>query len=90
MIKKLIYLVKRFFEHDVVHTDLNIHNIMLSESGEVYLIDFDKCRQTLLRQAHKDAMLSRLKRSFLKEKRKNPQLNFKEQDFSLIKKTALS
>ena len=82
--------LKRFFEHDVVHTDLNIHNIMLSQSGEVYLIDFDKCRQTLLRQAHKDAMLSRLNRSFLKEKKKNPNLYFKESDFSLIKDMALS
>lgn len=82
--------LKRFFGYDVVHTDLNIHNILLNNEGEVFLIDFDKCRQTLLRQAHKDAMLSRLERSFNKEMRLNPQLHFKASDFALIKEHALS
>ena len=73
----------------LVYNDLHFDNFIY-DGEKLYLIDFDKCRQTLLRQAHKDAMLSRLNRSFLKEKKKNPNLYFKESDFSLIKDMALS
>lgn len=82
-------VLRRFFAHDVVHTDLNIHNILLSSTGKVSLIDFDRCRQTLLREAHKKAMLERLERSFAKEMRKDPKLHFKVGDFEVIKRHAL-
>lgn len=77
-----------FFAHGVIHTDLNVHNIMLTRD-QVYLIDFDKCYRTAIRQSHKEAMLSRLKRSFVKELQKDPAFYFREQDFNLIKKAAL-
>ncbi|MGN0902095.1 MAG: 3-deoxy-D-manno-octulosonic acid kinase, partial [Succinivibrio sp.] len=35
--------IRSFFEKDIMHTDLNIRNILINDQREVYLIDFDKC-----------------------------------------------
>ncbi len=82
--------LKRFFKYDVVHTDLNVHNILLGPGGKISIIDFDKCKQTMLRSAHKMAMLQRLQRSFEKEKRLDPGFHYNSADFEIIKSRALS
>ncbi|HEY1772170.1 MAG TPA: 3-deoxy-D-manno-octulosonic acid kinase [Gammaproteobacteria bacterium] len=54
--------LRRFHDAGVCHADLNAHNILLDESGRVYLIDFDRG----IRRgagAWRGANLSRLKRS---------------------------
>ncbi len=50
----------------VNHTDLNIHNILIDDQQQVWIIDFDKCYQQS-GEAWKQGNLDRLKRSFVKE-----------------------
>jgi len=60
--------IAKFHKHQIYHHDLNIHNIMLDAQDKTWLIDFDKCG---IRQGNKwkQSNMSRLKRSFEKEKR---------------------
>ncbi len=58
-----------FFVAHVWHSDLNLRNILLTDSGKCYVIDFDKCECRKKFGAHEvEQMLSRLERSFAKEK----------------------
>ncbi|GHB70718.1 3-deoxy-D-manno-octulosonic acid kinase [Psychrosphaera saromensis] len=76
--------IKRFHQARVCHSDLNIHNIMIDNSGKVFLIDFDRCE---FREPEfnapaifwQQANLNRLLRSLRKEKDKaeNPTINKK-------------
>lgn len=50
----------------VCHTDLNIHNILLNDKGQFWLIDFDKCYQSK-GDKWKPSNLERLQRSLRKE-----------------------
>ncbi len=36
--------IRRFHDEDVDHVDLNANNILVTESGAAWLIDFDRCR----------------------------------------------
>lgn len=69
-------LIRQLHLHQVHHSDLNIHNILLEpETGKFWLIDFDKCR---IEQGDswKQSNLERLLRSFRKEQtRLNIQFN---------------
>lgn len=83
--------LKRFFDEGVLHTDLNIRNILLDNKGDVYVIDFDKCKIIDLGRQDKEAMLARLLRSFNKEVRITANAAyFKESDFALLKEAALA
>jgi 3-deoxy-D-manno-octulosonic acid kinase len=57
--------IRRFHDLGVCHADLNAHNILLSEDGAVYLIDFDRAA---LRKPGiwSDGNLVRLRRSLEK------------------------
>lgn len=59
----------KFAKAKVVHSDLNIRNILLNEKNECFFIDFDHCG-TKEQFANSDikAMLSRIERSLNKEK----------------------
>ncbi len=59
-------LVRQLHDAGVCHTDLNIHNILLDNEGQFWLIDFDKCGRRD-GDSWKAANLSRLQRSFNKE-----------------------
>ena len=37
--------VARFHQHNIYHSDLNAHNILIDSENNVFLIDFDKCEQ---------------------------------------------
>ncbi len=66
----------------VNHTDLNIHNILIDDQEQVWIIDFDKCCQ----QEHgewKKQNLDRLKRSFIKEQLKQ-RVFWQESDFAYL------
>lgn len=73
-------LVARFHRHQVWHSDLNCHNILLDANGQFYLIDFDKCG---IRQGEqwKAQTLQRLLRSLRKEAGKYPTFAFAESDW---------
>ncbi|MCR5084510.1 MAG: 3-deoxy-D-manno-octulosonic acid kinase [Succinivibrionaceae bacterium] len=74
----------RFFACGVVHTDLNLRNVLL-RGDEAFLIDFDKCRrERSLGAAQVEAMLSRLRRSFLKERRLRPGLHLDLEGLELL------
>lgn len=70
--------------HDlqVNHTDLNIHNILVDNNSVVWLIDFDKCG-VKEGDSWKESNLSRLKRSFYKEKNKRD-ICWQESDFEQL------
>lgn len=72
-------LIRRLHQHQVFHSDLNIHNIMRDSQGKFWLIDFDKCAITD-GEDWKAANLARLKRSFLKEKDRL-QIHFNDDDW---------
>lgn len=59
-------LVRQLHDAGVCHTDLNIHNILLDNEGQFWLIDFDKCGRRD-GDSWKATNLSRLQRSFNKE-----------------------
>lgn len=59
-------LIKKMHNLQVCHTDLNIHNILLNDKGQFWLIDFDKCYQSK-GDKWKQSNLERLRRSLRKE-----------------------
>ncbi|MEZ9158419.1 3-deoxy-D-manno-octulosonic acid kinase [Vibrio lentus] len=71
--------VRKMHDAGVNHTDLNIHNILLDTSQNVWIIDFDKCGHQA-GDDWKEGNLNRLKRSFLKEVNKR-QIQWKESDW---------
>lgn len=66
----------------VNHTDLNIHNILIDSNNEVWVIDFDKC---IIDHggSYDKSNLSRLLRSFRKERKKR-NIRWKEENFSSL------
>ena len=76
-------MIRRFHAAGIDHTDLNIHNILLDDAGQSWLIDFDKCS----RRAAGDwqqANLARLQRSLRKEKGKQPSLHWDESHWAML------
>ncbi|MDH5913334.1 3-deoxy-D-manno-octulosonic acid kinase [Vibrio splendidus] len=69
MYQKIGAEIRKMHEAQVNHTDLNIHNILVDDSNEVWIIDFDKCKN-LNGGCWKKSNLSRLTRSFYKESEK--------------------
>ena len=76
--------IARFHHHDVYHSDLNARNILLTEAGHVYLIDFDNSYIRLHTKTWKMQNLSRLKRSLLKFKKNTECFNFDEDNWSAL------
>ncbi len=68
-------MIKRFHAAGIDHTDLNIHNILLDNDGQSWLIDFDKCGRRPP-GGWQQANLARLRRSLDKEKRIDPGLHW--------------
>lgn len=75
--------IARFHQQQIYHADLNAHNILLNNKGEIYLIDFDKGR---LRsgQDWKEKNLQRLNRSLVKIKTLDAGIQFTEQDWQAL------
>lgn len=66
MYKKIGQEIAKMHQANVNHTDLNIHNLLLDNEQQVFIIDFDKCHLGASEQV-KQSNLARLKRSFIKE-----------------------
>ena len=76
--------IKRFHAHDVYHADLNARNILLTERGEVYLIDFDNSRVRSGSDTWKTANLARLHRSLMKFKNSVDSFAFDQQNWASL------
>ncbi len=73
--------IRRFHEAGIFHADLNAHNVLLDEQGEVYLIDFDRGCRLPEADNWKEANLSRLLRSLYKVTKEAKEAAFSEQDW---------
>ncbi|MBQ9275012.1 MAG: 3-deoxy-D-manno-octulosonic acid kinase [Succinivibrio sp.] len=80
--------LKRFFKAGVLHSDLNLRNILLNSRGECFVIDFDKCSTGLVGPSQAGAMLQRLERSFLKECRLRPDTHYNGECFKTLRESA--
>lgn len=68
--------IKRFHQAGIYHSDLNAHNILLSASGECFVIDFDKGEQRQPDKQWQQANLDRLLRSLEKLKGRSKSFRF--------------
>jgi len=80
--KDIASCIKKFHDNNIYHADLNARNILLTEAGEVYLIDFDNSNFRVGSDSWKMANLARLKRSLLKFKKNERYFNFSEDNWS--------
>ncbi len=76
-------LIARFHQHNVYHSDLNCHNILLDKQGKFWLIDFDKCA---IRAPGNwlQANLARLLRSLLKERNLHQSFNWQPEQWPAL------
>jgi len=84
--KKVGACIKRFHQQNIYHADLNARNILLTDSDEIYLIDFDNSCLRQNSENWKMANLARLKRSLLKFKRNMDGFNFTEGEWEALLK----
>lgn len=77
-------LIRQLHNHQVHHSDLNIHNILLDQQNTFWLIDFDKC-QIQKGDEWKQGNLDRLLRSFHKEQ-KRLHIHFSDQNWQALLK----
>ena len=78
--------IRLFHDHNVYHSDLNIHNIMCDKDSRIYLIDFDKCeikreQADPTKNNWREKNLQRLHRSLTKEKNKYDQFFWENNDW---------
>ncbi|WP_144211678.1 3-deoxy-D-manno-octulosonic acid kinase [Shewanella donghaensis] len=78
-------VIATFHNRGVYHADLNAKNILLA-TEQFYLIDFDRGAIKTPAKQWQQANLSRLLRSFNKEKTKLPSLNFNDANWQLLLK----
>jgi len=70
-----------FHRAGVQHADLNAHNILLAEGGNVFVLDFDRGR-IRERGVWEQRVLARLRRSLLKIRRQRVNVSFNERDWA--------
>ncbi len=81
-------LIASFHQHQVYHSDLNCHNILLDSQGQFWLIDFEKCAIRTAAdfpdQSWKTQNLQRLLRSLNKEKQQLPVFHWQHDQFAAL------
>jgi len=77
--------IKRFHEHNIYHHDLNAHNILINEQGQVFLIDFDRGEIRNENKQHwQQANMARLQRSFNKELNQLDNFYFTDENWQFL------
>lgn len=82
-------IIQRFHAHGVYHHDLNAHNILIDEKGDIWIIDFDRGEirpNNTAASVWKNKNLARLERSFWKEKNKLPTFHWEASHWQLLLK----
>lgn len=76
--------IRRFHNENVHHSDLNIHNILIDNSNNIYLIDFDNCcfKEMHLKRCNEN--LERLLRSLRKEQGRHANFHFSEHNWQAL------
>ncbi len=74
-------VIRQMHSLGVYHADLNCRNVLLDASERVWLIDFDKCKRRVP-GGWMQRNLARLKRSLVKTRRENSDLNWAEQNWA--------
>ncbi|BFM47868.1 3-deoxy-D-manno-octulosonic acid kinase [Marinomonas sp. THO17] len=77
-------VIALFHQAGIFHSDLNCHNIMIDNTGKVWLIDFDKCQQRKRDTSWMQNNLDRLKRSFDKEATKYPEFTVTDEQWTAL------
>ena len=67
-------VIKQLHNHQVYHSDLNCHNLMLDNAGKAWIVDFDKC-EIRAEGDWREKNIQRLLRSFRKELTKATEAN---------------
>lgn len=81
---KIAQTIALFHNKGVYHADLNINNILFNNSGEVYIIDFDRGEIKTPDKKWQQNNMSRLKRSFLKEQGRNSTFHWQISDWQTL------
>lgn len=79
-------IIARFHQLGVYHDDLNCHNILLNEQGEIFIIDFDRGEKRTPDKVWQQANLDRLLRSFNKELNRLTSFTWQESQWQALKK----
>lgn len=82
--QKIGKTIKAFHDQNIYHHDLNIHNILIDDNEKVWLIDFDQGEIRSGSSGWKQENISRLLRSFNKEKTKLATLHWQESEWRFL------
>ena len=76
--------IAQFHNLGVYHADLNINNILFDNTGAVYIIDFDRGEIKAVKGQWQEANISRLLRSFDKERNRNQVMHWQQSDWQQL------
>ena len=77
-------VLRRFHRLGYQHVDLNANNILLDHTGDVYLIDFDRCLLRPYKESWAINGLTRLERSLKKLQGTNKNFYFQDTEFQVL------
>ena len=83
-ITKIAEVIAKFHNNGVYHADLNINNILFDETGEVFIIDFDRGELRSPNLSWQQANMARLARSFNKEQGRNKVMYWQQSDWQQL------
>ena len=86
MWQKIGATIKRFHVSGIEHVDLNANNILINAQDDIYLIDFDRCKQRDYHTAWASRGIDRLKRSLNKEKTRHADMSYEASLFDFLKR----
>ncbi|WP_404341157.1 3-deoxy-D-manno-octulosonic acid kinase [Pseudoalteromonas mariniglutinosa] len=73
--------IAHFHNHGVYHADLNINNILFDDTGQVYIIDFDRGAIKTPSKTWQQANITRLARSLQKELGRHQGMHWQQSDW---------
>ena len=85
-ITQVAQCIAEFHCEGVYHADLNINNILFDDQSEVFLIDFDRGELRNPNSKWQQSNMSRLNRSFEKEKNRNSDFYWQDKDWMELHK----
>lgn len=81
---KIAEVIAKFHNHGVYHADLNINNVLFDDTGEVFIIDFDRGELKTPHLSWQQANMARFARSFNKEQGRNQVMHWQQSDWQQL------